>query len=79
MSTDDDAALRRKYREAVAALPRKQREVFLAHLLEELPYDEIAEIKGITIREVERQMARAIYKIAKQMDGEPLSWWERIF
>ena len=79
MSTDNDAALRRKYREAVGALPRKQREVFFSHLVEQLPYDQIAEIKGITIREVERQMARAIYKIAKQMDGEPLSWFERSF
>jgi hypothetical protein len=30
-------------------------------------------------RYVERQMARAITKLCKQMDGEPLSWWERWF
>ena len=47
--------------------------------VDELPYDEIARRNAITIREVERQMARAIYKIVKQMDGEPLNWWERWF
>jgi RNA polymerase sigma-70 factor (ECF subfamily) len=77
MSNDLDAELHRKYRSAVDALPRKQREIFLAHRLQDMPYDEIARRTGLSIRQVERQMARAMYKLVKQMEGEPLSWWER--
>jgi hypothetical protein len=33
----------------------------------------------MTVREVERQMARAMDKLVRQMEGRPLSWWERWF
>jgi RNA polymerase sigma-70 factor (ECF subfamily) len=79
MSIDDGAALRRKYRNAVDRLPRSQREIFLAHLIEHMPYDEIARRRGLTIRQVEQHMAKAMYKLVKQMEGEPLGWWERWF
>jgi RNA polymerase sigma-70 factor (ECF subfamily) len=79
MSNDLDAELRRRYRDAVDALPRKQREVFLAHRLDNMSYDEIARRGGMTVRQVERQVATAMYKLVKQMEGEPLSWWERWF
>jgi RNA polymerase sigma factor (sigma-70 family) len=79
MSDNDDAELRRKYQEAFAAMPRKQREIFLAHRLDDLSYAEIAERTGLTLRQVERQIAKALYKLCKQMDGQPLSWWERWF
>jgi len=79
MSNDDDAALRRRYRNAVDALPRKQREIFLAHLLRDQSYQQIAEARRLTIRQVERHIAKALYKIGKQIDGDPLSWWERWF
>ena len=29
--------------------------------------------------QVERHMAKAIYKLTKQLDGRKLSWWERRF
>jgi RNA polymerase sigma factor (sigma-70 family) len=79
MSDHDDEDLRQRYRSAVAALPRKQREIFLAHLVSDQSYLEIAEARGLTIRQVERQMAKALYKLVKQMEGEPLRWWERWF
>jgi RNA polymerase sigma-70 factor (ECF subfamily) len=79
MSDEIDADLRRKLEEAVAAMPRKQREIFLAHRLHGLSYVEIASRTGLSVRQVERHMARAIYKLAKQMDGHPLSWRERWF
>jgi len=79
MSDKTQADLRRRLEEAVAAMPRKQREIFLAHRLDELSYAEIADRTGLSIRQVERQMARAIFKLCKQMDGHPLSWWERWF
>jgi RNA polymerase sigma-70 factor (ECF subfamily) len=56
-----------------------QREIFLAHRVHDLPYDEIARRTGLTLRQVERHMAKAIYKLGKQMDGRKLSWWERWF
>jgi RNA polymerase sigma-70 factor (ECF subfamily) len=74
---DPDFKLRLE--EALAAMPRTQREVFLAHRVDELSYTEIAQLRGITVRKVERQFARALYKLVKQMEGEPLSWWERRF
>lgn len=74
-----DPEMLRRLEKAVASLPRIQREVFLAHRLDDMPYAEISRRTGLTIRQVERQMARAIYKLCKQMDGHPLSWRERWF
>ena len=79
MSDKTQADLRRRLEEAVAAMPRKQREIFLAHRLDELSYAEISDRTGLSIRQVERQMARAIFKLCKQMDGHPLSCLERWF
>ena len=38
VSDNDDAELRRRYEKAFAAMPRKQREIFLAHRLDNLSY-----------------------------------------
>jgi RNA polymerase sigma factor (sigma-70 family) len=66
-------------KEAMLNLPRLQREIFTAHRLESLPYEEIGRRTGRSVRHVERHLAKAIYKLAKQMDGRQLSWWERWF
>ena len=79
MSEAPDPDTLRRLRAAVANLPRRQREIFLAHRLDDLSYLDIAGSMGLSVRRVERQIARAIYKIAKQMDGQRLSWWERLF
>jgi RNA polymerase sigma-70 factor (ECF subfamily) len=79
MSHKPDPELLRRLEAAVALLPRKQREIFLAHRLDNMSYAEIASHTGLSVRQVERHVARAIYKLCKQMDGEPLSWWERWF
>ena len=60
-------------------IPKRQREIFLAHRLDDMSYGEIGERTGLTIRQVERHMAKAIYKLGKQLDGRKLSWWERWF
>jgi RNA polymerase sigma-70 factor (ECF subfamily) len=67
MSNDLDAELRRRYRDAVDALSRKQREVFLAHRLDNRSFDEIARRGGMTVRQVERQMAKDMYNLVKKM------------
>ncbi len=74
-----DPDLLRRMEDAMRAMPKMQREIFLAHRLDDMSYGEIAERTGLTVRQVERHMAKAIYKLVKQMDGEKLSWWERWF
>jgi RNA polymerase sigma factor (sigma-70 family) len=78
MSDHDSEALR-KVEEALANLPWIQREVFRLHAVDAYSYAEIAWLLRTNERTVERQMARAIYKLSKQMEGHPLSWWERWF
>jgi RNA polymerase sigma factor (sigma-70 family) len=79
MSDTPDPDLHRRLNEAAGNLPPLQREIFMAHRLDNLSYVEIARRAGLTVRQVERHMAKAIYKLAKQMDGRRLSWWERWF
>jgi RNA polymerase sigma-70 factor (ECF subfamily) len=79
MSDTPDPDLLRRMEDAMRAMPKMQREIFLAHRLDDMSYGEIAERTGLTIRQVERHMAKAIYKLVKQLDGEKLSWWERWF
>jgi len=60
-------------------MPSKQREIFLAHHVHGLSYAEIGRRTGLSVRQVRRQMTRAIHKLDKQMDGRALSCWERWF
>lgn len=69
----------RRVEQAVRSLPRLQREVFLAHRLDNLSYSEIGQRTGRSVKQVERLMAKAIYKLVKQLDGDELHWWERWF
>ena len=79
MPSNVDADFKRRLEAALASMPRRQREIFLAHRVDDMSYTEIARLRGIAVREVERQMARAMYKLVKQMEGGRLSWWERWF
>ncbi len=79
MSDTPDTDLPRRMKKAMLKLPRLQREIFVAHRLENLSYEEIGRRTGLSVHQVERHMARAIYKLAKQIDGQKLSWWERWF
>jgi RNA polymerase sigma factor (sigma-70 family) len=79
MSETPDPELLRWLDEAMRNIPKLQREIFMAHRLDDMPYGEIARRTGLTVRQVERHIARALYKLTKQMDGRKLSWWERRF
>ena len=79
MSDTPDPDFLRRIEEAMLNIPKLQREVFMAHRLDDMPYQEIARRTGLTVGQIERHMARALYKLAKQMDGRKLSWWERWF
>jgi RNA polymerase sigma-70 factor (ECF subfamily) len=72
-----DEELRKRYRAAFATLPRFTQKVFWAHRIEDLSYPEIARRYGIRIREVEREIARAIYGIDRALHEQPKRhrWW----
>jgi RNA polymerase sigma-70 factor (ECF subfamily) len=79
MPETPDPEVLRRFQEAVGKLRKVQREIFMAHRVHDMSYREIAERTGLTARQVERHIAKAIYKLAKHMDGRKLSWWERLF
>ena len=79
MSDTPDPDLLRRMEQAMRNIPKLQREIFMAHRLDNMSYGEIARRTGLTVRQVERHLARALYKLAKQLDGRKLSWWERRF
>ena len=79
MSDKPDPDLIRRLEAAITNIPKRQRDIFLAHRVHGMSYAKIADRTGLTVRQVERNMARAIYKLAKQMDGRQLTWWERRF
>jgi RNA polymerase sigma-70 factor (ECF subfamily) len=73
MSDTPDPNLLRRLEDAMRAMPKLQREIFMAHRLDDISYREIARRTGPTVHQVERHMARAIYKLDKQLDGRKLS------
>lgn len=79
MSDTPDPELLRRIERAMLNLPKLQREIFAAHRVHDLSYEEIGRRTGLSVRQVERHMAKAIYKIALQMEGYPLRWWQRLF
>jgi RNA polymerase sigma-70 factor (ECF subfamily) len=79
MSDRPDSGLLRRLEEAMLNIPKLQREIVMAHRLDNMSYDEIARRTGLTVRQVERHIARAIYKLSKQLDGRKLTLWERWF
>jgi RNA polymerase sigma factor (sigma-70 family) len=74
----EDEKLRRvEY--AARNMPNLQRQIFMAYRLDDMPYEEIARRTGLTVRQVERHMARAIYKITVALKGRKLRWWDRLY
>jgi RNA polymerase sigma-70 factor (ECF subfamily) len=58
----------RRLEHALSTLKPKTREIFLAHRLHGSSYAEIAEHTGLSIKGVEKQMAKAIAKIDRLLD-----------
>ncbi|MEG3089639.1 sigma-70 region 4 domain-containing protein [Sphingomonas sp. PB4P5] len=63
--------------QAMLALPRMTREVFLAHRLDGYSYTDIARLTGMSVHRVERHMATAIYHLSRFMDGDERTPWQR--
>jgi len=79
MSHDIDPDELARLERAVANLPRLQRDIFLTHRLDGLTYAEIGERFGLSRSRVQHIFARALCNIDRQMDGQPLRWWQRWF
>lgn len=62
--------MRQRYRDLVALLPPRTREVFVLHRIDGVGYKEIAERLDISVRTVEWHVAQAIVRISKGLDGE---------
>lgn len=74
----DESEIRERLERAMRQLPRPTREVFLAHCLDDMSYAHIAKRTGLTVREVERHMTRALIAIDRSLNGPPLRWWKRL-
>ena len=66
--------------QALMALPALTRAVFLAVRQDGLDYIEVAERFGLSVRQVERHVARALtgLRLGLENDGRR-SWWRRLF
>lgn len=76
-----DPEMLRRLEDAMLALPRLTRNIFMAHRLDDMDYGRIAELTGLTTRQVERHIAKALYQIDRQLSGKERSrwwrWWRR--
>lgn len=72
---DADPAPVERLEEIVRRMPRLTREIFLANRLDGMTYPEIARGTGLSVRKVERHMARAIVMLDRGLHDEPRPWW----
>ena len=64
---------------SLSRMPRMRREIFLAIRLDDLPYAEIAERTGLSVKQVERHFARSMVTLLEAFDGRPpVPWWKRV-
>lgn len=73
MTHEVDPATLKRIERAIRRLPRRQREVFDAVRFDDLSYAGIAERTGLTVREVERLFAEALFNISRHVD-RPRRW-----
>ncbi|WP_157073565.1 RNA polymerase sigma factor [Sphingomonas soli] len=52
---------------AMLELPQRDREIFMAHRLEGLSYADIAERTGLTVKQVEKAIARALVELDRAL------------
>jgi RNA polymerase sigma-70 factor (ECF subfamily) len=59
------------------AMPVRTREIFFAHRLDGYSYAKIADITGLSVRQIESHMAKAIYQLYRSDRGNESSAWQR--
>ena len=75
MTDDPDPVTLKRMQRAVRKLPRLQREIFLAARLDDMSYVEIAERTGLSVGQVEQEVARSFVSIARRMNRQRRRWW----
>ena len=65
----EEKELRQQLESAIAALPEKQRIVFLLSRIDKKTYQEIAIIEGISKKAVEKRMYNALNSLRKVIEG----------
>lgn len=79
----NEAELLARLEVALQSLPRQRRAIFLAVRLDAMAYDDIARMTGLSVRKVERELARALLQIDDHLRrGEvasPHPWWQRFW
>jgi RNA polymerase sigma-70 factor (ECF subfamily) len=60
----------------VLRMPRRTREIFIAHRVHDMSYAEIARRTGLTVRQVQRHMVRAILHLDRGLNREERPWWK---
>ena len=61
------ATLLARLERAMATMDRRSREIFLAHRLDALSYEEIAARTGLMTQEVEQHIAHAIFHLDREL------------
>jgi RNA polymerase sigma-70 factor (ECF subfamily) len=77
MADPSDPEPARGLERALANLPALQGAIFIASARDGLSHAEIARRTGLSVRRVEHHLARAIWKIDRQLSGRRLSLWQR--
>ncbi|TRX62791.1 RNA polymerase sigma factor [Fulvivirga sp. M361] len=53
---------------AIADLPTSQREVFLMNRIDKMPFEEIADIQGVSVSAVHKKIYKALDRLRKSVD-----------
>ncbi len=75
-----DLELPARIEAALLTLPQKRRAIFLAVCRDDASYAVLAKQKGLSTRQVEREVAAALVQIDRALhDPRPDPWWRRWF
>lgn len=74
MSGDPDAAMLARMAAALQAMPPRQRVILLAVRHDQASYEQLAEHFGLTVAQVEDELAGALVALSDAADGHALSW-----
>jgi RNA polymerase sigma-70 factor (ECF subfamily) len=67
--TDERTAWQEEIGRALATLPADQREAFLLKHVEELSYEEMAELTGTTVPALKMRVSRACDRLRRELEG----------
>ena len=67
--SEPDVALRDEIEKALECLPAEQREAFVLKHVEELPYEQMAEITGVGVSALKMRVCRACERLRELLEG----------